>query len=72
MFRVIGVIAVVGFVGFGVAHYTGHLKLSGDVDVTQKGHSLMEEGIDGAQSLTNKGFDALRTQKEEHKRQAAK
>lgn len=63
MFKVIGVVAVLATVGLGVAHYTGHLKLSGKVDVTNKGHALMDKSIDEAQELTNKGFDALRDNK---------
>lgn len=74
MFRAIGIGAVVVALGLGVAHYTGHLQLKGDAEVTEKGNALIDKsveetqkltnkGIDGMQGLTNKGFDALRRSK---------
>ena len=67
MFKAIGVVAVIGCIALGVAHFTGHLKLSGNAEVTKKGHALVDEGLDGAQDLTNKGFEALRSEKAEVK-----
>lgn len=67
MFKAIGIVVVIGVIALGVAHFTGHLNLSGDVNVTKKGHTLMDEGLDGAQNLTNKGFNALRSEKAEVK-----
>lgn len=71
MFRIIGVISALSVFGFGAMHYTGHLKLSGDAEITEKGAKvydagleetrvLTSKGLDGAKSLTNRGFDALR------------
>lgn len=63
MFKVIGIVVVISAIAFGAAHSTGHLRFSGDVDVTEKGLALVDEGIDGAQNLTNKGFEVLRSEK---------
>ena len=60
MFKVIGIIVVIAAVCLGVAHFTGHLNFSSDLEVTSKGEALMEKGIDEGQDLTNKGWDALR------------
>jgi len=63
MFKTIGIVAVLAIIGLGVAHFTGHLALTGSADVTDKGHALVDDGIDGAQGLANKGFDAIRSEK---------
>lgn len=73
MFRIIGVLSVVAAVALGVAHFTGHVNLSGDAEVTEKGSALLDQGVEetqkltnrgleGLQGLTNKGFDAMRNE----------
>lgn len=63
MFRVIGVIAVVGTVGLGVAYYQGYVSLDGSAEVTDKGSEVYNQGLDEFQNLTQKGLDALRHKK---------
>jgi len=54
--RLIGYLTVLFGVALAVAHFSGHLNLSAEVDMTQKGQMLMSQSVEGARSLTNKGL----------------